>query len=370
MKKLILCLMLILPLPLTAIVGSVVSGQSLWWMVKRIGQTSDIIESKLDALKACEETVLTSANISGSTISITTPGTYQLGEDVTAGISIQASCVLLNLDNRIVTGNVVVEALNTDVTIENGTFIWVDEAAGANFVIIISSGCHRAVVRNVTIHSPAATTKAGGVGMVIGSGEDVQIIGCTIRGGDGAAATTGFAGGRGIQVNGTRTLIRDCIIYSGAGGNGTDSPDADGGDGGNAIHIEAATDVEIDGCIIMATGAGGDGDGAGTPGDGGDGIRVLSDCTDVAVHDCIIRDTGAAGTGGSGGSPVGGKAIFDSVTTVGSLSVFLRNFAHNIANSIKYDFQAGGIENGTLVANPPDNTVLSEPNQFVNAYMS
>ncbi len=369
MKKIILLTTFFLSSPLGAIVGSVLPGQSLWWMVKRIGQTSDIIESKLDALKACEETVLTSADISSGSITIAMPGTYRLGEDVTTTISIEASCILLNLDNRIVTGSLLI-AGKTDVTIENGTVIW-NESSGQNFCIIISGPSHRAVVRNVTIHSPAATTKAGGVGILISGAEDVRILGCTIRGGDGADAATGFAGGRGIQVNGTRTLIRDCIIYSGSGGNGTDSPDADGGDGGNAIHIEAATDVEIDGCIIMATGVGGDGVGTGTPGDGGNGIRVLSDCTDVAVHDCIIRNTGAAGIVGSGGSPVAGKAIFDSVTTLGSLSVFLRNFAHNIANTLKYNFQGDvGAEKGTLVASPPGNTFLLDRNQFVNAYMS
>ena len=67
--------------------------------------------------------------------------------------------------------------------------------------------------------------------------------------------------------------------------------------------------------------------------------------------DCIIRNTGVAVIGGSGGSPVAGKAIFDSVITAGSLSVFLRNFAHNIAN-------------------PPDNAFLLDLNQFANAYMS
>ena len=131
--------------------------------------------------------------------------------------------------------------------------------------------------------------------------------------------------------------------------------------------MEAATDVEIDGCIIMATGVGGDGDTS--RGDGGNGIRVISSCVDVAIHDCIIRNTGDRG-GGLAPGGVAGKAIFDSVTTVGSLSVFLRNFAHNIANALKYDFQGGGIENGTLVTNPPDNTFRSEKNQFTNAYMS
>jgi len=66
--------------------------------------------------------------------------------------------------------------------------------------------------------------------------------------------------------------------------------------------------------------------------------------------DCIICNTGVAVIGGSGGSPVAGKAIFDSVLSAGSLSVFLRNFALNIANT-------------------PDNTFLLGRNQFTNAYM-
>jgi len=359
MKKLLLCMVLTLPLPLSAIVGSVVSGQSLWWMVKRIGQTSDIIESKLDALKACEETVLTSADISGGIIAISTPGTYRLGEDVTAGISIQAPCVLLDLNNRIVTGTILMGLPVDNITITDGVVL--GDVRVTDFV-------SRFTIQGVTI----GFSDPGSTSPLFLTGSNLQIINCTIKSADGAANPNGDDSGHGIELVGTfTTVIRDCIIYSGAGGNGTGPTNADGGDAGNGIHVNDATDLEIDGCTIMTTGAGGDGLGTGTPGDGGNGIRVLSNCTDVAVHDCIIRNTGAAGTGGSGGSPVAGKAIFDSVTTSGSLSVFLRNFAHNIANTLKYNFQGDvGAEKGTLVANPPDNTFLLDRNQFVNAYMS
>jgi hypothetical protein len=366
MKKVILCIALSLSSPLSAIVGSVLSGQSLWWMVKRIGQTSDIIQSKLDALKACEETVLTSADISGGFIIISAPATYRLGEDVAADISIDSSRVFLDLNNRIVTGGVTIQDANTDVSVVNG-FIHNVPASSLVQGFFIGSNVERALVEKLTVTvDDSAVGIAGRPGIYLSVATDVQIIGCTIRGGGGGAGSPGSLGGHGIHVNSTRTLIRDCIIYS--SGSGGDSSSGNGGNAGNGIHVDGATDVEIDGCTIMATGTGGNGAGGGNGGNGGDGIRVLSNCTDVAVHDCIIRNTGAGGTGSVAGTD--GKAIFDSVITAGSLSVFLRNFAHNIANTIKYDFQAGGIEKGTLVANPPDNTALSEPNQFVNAYMS
>jgi len=365
MKKLILCVLFSLSFPLDAIVGSVFPGQSLWRMVKQIGQTSDIIESKLDALKACEETIITSADISGGTITISNPGTYRLGEDVTATISIQSSCVLLDLNNRILTGNIVVTASNINVTIENGTVIGTDNTG-------ISLDGFSQIVRNVIVHMNAQAASAGRDAILVNGVDDALIIGCTVRGGNGGTlgGGAGASGGSGIVLSSAkRCVVRDCIVYSGSGGNAA-LGGGSGGDAGHGIDVGgSSSDVEIDGCIIMATGAGGDNSVSGTNGDGGHGIRVANTCADVAVHDCIIRNTGAGGTG-LGLPATKGKAIFDSVTTAGSLSVFLRNFAHNIANTIKYDFQNEGTEKGTQVANPPDNTVLSEPNQFVNAYMS
>ncbi len=369
MKKIILYLLLLLSPSLSALVGPIVPGQSLWWVTKRIGTTSDIIESKLDALTACEEALLDSSDISGGTITLATAGVYRLAEDVTVNIVISAGFVFLNLNSRRVIGTIAISG--SFVLVENGFVLppspQTDPPAAITIDALTSS-----MVKNVTIECEASTADlAGRDGIEVedsgGSGNfDNQIIGCTVRAGAGSG---GARGGHGIVVKDavTRTAIQDCIIFSGAGGESSFGG-APGGDGGNGIHIVDASDAEIDGCTIMETGAGGANTGGGAGGNGGHGIRVMSGSTDVAVHDSIIRTTGGGGTGPPDGQ--GGKAVDDDVTDSGEESVFLRNFAHNISNQIKYDLQATNTEQGTVVGQPPGNTVLADGNQFVNAYMT
>ncbi len=116
---------------------------------------------------------------------------------------------------------------------------------------------------------------------------------------------------------------------------------------------------------MLETGDGGAGGVSGTGGNGGNGMFVESTALDVAIRNSSMRNTGAGGTGSTAGA--GGKAIEDDVTTVANLSMIYANFAHNIANTIKFDLQGTGLEQGIAIANPPTSTVV---NSFANIFVS
>ena len=367
MKKIIVFIVLVSFSPICAVVGSIVSGQSLWWITQRIGQTADIIESKIDALSVCAQTSLSSDDISVNNIAITSPGAYCLSEDVlvSSGITIRASCVFLDLNNRRVDGFISVENSVSDVTVTRG-FVFTN-FAGSTFGIVVASGCSNVLISDITVKDTAESNEDGANGIVL-NGSKIQVLNCTIQGGDGAG-TGGFEGGNGIDMDGDSIVIRDCIISSGAGGESNNIGVA-GGAAGNGINVfgTGAADIEIDRCLIYQTAAGGNNTAGGTGGAGGHGIAISADPNNVAVHDCVIRNTGAGGTGG-GGNGADGKAVEDLKPAGTGESFVWRNVAHNIANAVKYDLQAGGTEDGVFMAYPPPNSTIIG-NQFVNFFYS
>jgi hypothetical protein len=369
MKKIIIVIVLIHFSPICPEVGSIVAGQSLWWISQRIGQTADIIESKIDALAACPQTSLSFDDIVGDQIVIDAPGIYCLSEDllVSSGISIQASCVFLDLNNRRVDGFIQVENSVSDVVVTRG-FVFANFAA-STLGISVASGCSNILFSDLTVKDTAASNSNGATGMVL-SGSKIQVLNCTIQGGD-AAGTSAFVGGNGITIDGDTIIIRDCVVSSGAGGDIND-PTGTAGAAGHGINITGAgaVDIEIDRCLMYGTGAGGNNTNGvgGTGGAGGHGIAISADPTDVAVHDCVIRNTGAGGTGVDANG-AGGKAVEDLKPAGAAESIIYRNVAHNIANTVKYDLQAGGIESGVFMPNPPPNTTTIG-NQFVNLFYS
>ena len=185
-------------------VGRVVSGQPLWGITKRIGETVDVIESKVcnletdisvlgetlcskiediestvDSLTACGPTVLSSADIVGGTITLSVAGNYCLSEDVTTDISIIEACVALDLNKRCVTG--VVSISSDDVELRGG---------------------------NIT---PAAPTSAPAAGITITSASDrAKISDVLIICAD--TATDGVVGRVGIEVHGNDTQIFDVTV--------------------------------------------------------------------------------------------------------------------------------------------------------------
>jgi len=345
--------------PLCATVAPIVSGQSLWWIAKRIGLAIDSIESKVDLIDtstttaACGVVELSQSDVSGGTLSITTPGSYCLTEDITAIVSIRSSCVLLDMNGRCVTGRISISSLGSInfVVIKNG-FVNAPGASGADISagITVAGVVSKLFINNVTVEcddssagggiagrdaievagddiqiqnciltagaggSSTGTAGVGGDGITLTStASEVVIAGCIIRGGDGGDETSGGgtagAGGHGISIVGpTDVVIEQCTVLKAGDGGVAIAPN--GGDGGHGIaFITSQSDnVFIKNCTIQKSGAGGNATQFG--GDGGHGISVASvSNTKVAVSNCMISDTGVGGNGGTTGGN-GGNGVF------------------------------------------------------------
>ncbi len=321
----------------------------------RVESKIDIIDQELSILDATINngtTFLTSADIVSGNIDLANPGNYTLAAALTTDVTITAGCVTLDLNDLCLTGTILISSDNA--TIKNGTLL---PPAGAGGGTAITAASDRTRISNITIRgADAGLSEQGKDGIEI-AGNDWIVENCTIITGAGDGA---FRGGHGISLfaAANNILIRNCLISTGDGGDS-----ATAGDGGNGVNVNGSTDVEIADCTIFKTGAGGNG--AGAEGDGGDGIFIDSSSTDVSVHNCIIRNTGAAGTGGPA-SGVDGKAIDDNVVAGPAASVVFGNFAHNIANTIRFDLLASGIEKGFALANPPSSTAVSV---YANVYV-
>ena len=339
---------------LDIIEGVVVSNDS---MLDVMDSKLDIIDQELSILDLSINsgtTFLTSADIVGGNIDLASSGNYAFAEELTTDMTITASCITLDLNDLCMTGTMIISGDN--VTVKNGTLL---PPAGAGGGTAITAVSNRTKISNLTIRGTDAVVggQAGKDGIEV-AGNDWLVENCTIITGAGSGASA--RGGHGISLlaAANNILIRNCLISTGDGG----SADP-GSDGGNGINVNGSTDVEIADCTIFKTGAGGT-SGASTGGDGGQGIFIDNSSTDISVHNCIIRNTGAGGGGAPAG--VGGKAIDDNVAVGAAESIIFGNFAHNIANALKYDLQAGGVETGFALSNPPSSTAVSV---YANVYI-
>lgn len=328
---------------LSAVVGDMPSGQSLWWMTKRIGLSADIIESKVDALDLSEGTGIETADFSGTTtLTLSESGNYCLEEDITGDLFITGTGVALDLNGHCLTG--IIKAFSdtpgetiADIVIENGFITAPAPAAPPSDTIpdaaITFTQAQRGMVRDVFIECADSPGEiAGRIGIEI-VGDDVQILGCKIATGAAGVGNPPANGGDGILVtSGSRdTIIRNCIILSTGNGSGAVfiSGAEDGGDGGHGVHVNGAIDTVIEECLIRNTGNGGSQVNNGTEGDGGDGIRITADSQNTLVHDCTLRNMGSTPNAG-GTRGLHGTAIRDLVTDTSSLSAIYRNVAHNL----------------------------------------
>ena len=331
----------------------VVSNDS---MLDILDSKLDVIDQELSVLDASLNsgtTILTSADVVSGNIDISASGNYMLGEAFTSDITITGGCVTLDFNDLCLTGTIVISSDN--VTIKDGTLLLQDAGLPSGSLISVSSASDRTRITNLTMQSVNSLGASKG-GIEI-AGNDWIVENCTIITGNADGANSA---GHGINLlaAANNILIRNCLISTGNGGTSTNA-----GDGGNGINVNGATDVEIADCTIFKTGAGGSG--GSSDGSGGDGIFIASTSTDISVHNCIIRNTGAAGTGGGGGG-VAGKAIDDDVAADAAASIIFGNFAHNIANAIRFDLQATGVEQGFDVSNPPTSTAVSV---YANVFM-
>jgi len=438
--SLLLSLLMVGVPPLCATVAPIVSGQSLWWIVKRIGLAVDSIESKVDLIDtsttgaACGVVELSQSTVSGGTLAITTPGSYCLKEDITADVTISTSCVLLDMNGRCVTGTITISSGSYSV-IKNGFVNPPIPSSTPTAGIDVVAGVTQLCIDNVTVECADSGAGGGIAGRdaVEVAGNNVQIQQCTlIAGAGGSSAGIAGVGGDAILTSTVSDLvITGCVVIGGDGGDETSNVSA--GDGGHGISLMDSTDVIVDDCIVFRTGNGGAG-ASGIPGNGGHGIALngtinaniaIKNCiiqklgdggntvgaglhggngghgisvaagtsTQVAISNCIISDTGLRGTGeidGDGGNgvligssnvdiavhhctisntgfgTVEGKAVDDNVAAGANASKVYANFAHDIANAIKFDLQASGIEGGFELSNPPSSTAV---NVYANVFI-
>lgn len=362
-------------------VGDVVPGTSLWCIEKRIANTTDIIESQLDillsdtfVLSPCQATPVTAANIVAGVITLTASGNYCLAQDVTADIVINGDCISFDLNNRCVTGTITISS--DDVELFSGNVKPASPTtapAAATPALTIASSAARVTVSTLVIeNADSGGTGINGRNGAEIDGDDIIFRNSTVLAGSASPGTTGGAGGAGITIGTTanNVIINNILIASGNGGNSTANAVA-GGNAGDGIDVlGAATETEVNNCTILSTGHGGNGTGTGNPngGNGGNGIFIASTAIDTVVRGCTIRNTGTGGLpNGTGTNGIDGKAALDLVVIVANLSFFYQNFAHNIANSIKFDLQGTGLEQGVAIANPPTATVV---NPYANVFIS
>jgi parallel beta-helix repeat protein len=328
-----------------------------------IKQNLNKTEIIIDSL-ACGATPITAEDAFGGSVAINESGNYCLATDITADISITATCVSLDLNNRCLTGTIAISQVD-DIVVKNGFILppVPDEAPEAG--IMIDALCNNVVIENmiITCANTAISLIDGRSGISTG-GNDVQIINCTVKSGN---AGDEAVGGDGIIVaeDATRTLIKDCVIL--ATGNGGTGGGAGGGRGGHGISVGLNAIVsltEIINCIVFSTGNGGT-DPVTTGGDAGHAIFIGATAVDTSVRNCTLRNTGTGGAGTPSG--LDGRAVQDLQTTAANFSMIYSNFAHNIANSVKYNIQNTGVESGVLTPNPPTSTVI---NPLANVYAS
>lgn len=381
-KFFLFCFFLIIPSYVAAVVGTITSGQSLWWMTKRIGQSTVPIESCVDELGVGNETVLTSADVSiTGTITILDSGNYCVSEDLTADVAITGTGVALDLNGHCINGIIRVQPASagsssiTDIIITNG-FVNAPAPPGnitgsvitPDAAITLGVRVQRAFVTDITIDCVDSSVNiAGRVGIEI-EGDEVQVSRCTITSGNAterAAATTGQgpSGGDGILVTSDAkdVVIRKCIVMATGQGSNVEVPGTAGvgGDGGHGFHVNGADNTEIAFCTVMSTGIGNkgsDGSGSANAGDGGDGIRIESSSLDTLVHDCVLRNMGAKGAASGGANGIG---IRDVVVDASFLSAIYRNLVYSSTYILR------GAVGGFGVDNPPQSSAIVN-NDFVN----
>jgi len=368
---------LLLLLSLLAANPQVESIKALW---------GDIVESKLDSI----DTIVADENsrldviearideitpmlLNSGNLSISSSGNYLLEEDVTGDITISSGTpdVTIDLNNHSVTG--VLTIIGNRCKVHNGSIFPPAPTSGTTVGILIHVVSNRVVVKDLLIvcADSAGTAVRGREGIRI-DGQYAIIENCVIVSGSASdgdgATTTGAEGGEGIhaRTSALYPLIKNCVISTGNGGSALGAGGT-GGQGGTGIFCDRSDYVEIIGCTILGTGYGGDGDaGSGTGGAGGTGILISTLNLDVSVRDCVIKNTGQGGAGATPGA--GGQGIHNQTTAAADKSIVLSNKAHNIANTINFNLNNVGTEQGVQInPYPPTTTAI---NAYANTYVS
>ena len=166
----------------------------------------DVIDTKVGVLGP---TFLTSSLISTGSIVLSTAGNYAMGEDLTADIEITASSISLDLNNRALTGMIIIDggvADITDIELCNGFILPPAPFSTLIAGITVDNGVSRVNIFDIIMEcdSTTASAIAGRTGMEI-AGDEVNITNCHITAGAAGNATSGagFDGGDGIELTST-----------------------------------------------------------------------------------------------------------------------------------------------------------------------
>lgn len=353
---------------LSATVAPILQGQSLWWIVKRIGLAVDTIESKVDLIDtsttgaACGIVELDSMSVSGGLLTISDAGSYCLKEDITANVTISTSCVQLDMNGRCITGTITVGAGGSEqyIVVKNGFVTPAAPTGAGTKAIDVQAGTSQIFIENVVIECTDSAALGGVEGRdgIEVAGADVQIKNCTITAGAGGsdAGGTGGAGGDSIEIvtGASGVVISNAVLI---GGDGGDESSGTAGAGGHGIAITDADDVVFEACMVFRAGIGGAATAGGTAGDGGHGIAFITTASNnIFVKDCTIQKSGDGGTatgGGNGGD--GGDGV--SVASVSNTKVA-------VSNCIISDTGAGG--NGTTGGNGGSGVFIGSSNTDIS----
>jgi parallel beta-helix repeat protein len=270
--------------------------------------------SQLVNLSICSPIPLTQP-ASENFINLLTTANYCFATDIAATVSLQAPNINLCLNNRTLTGRLIIDAANAVIT--NGTIYAPDP---------YSYDCD----------SPAISISSRG------TGASIKNIAVTCQNSSGTVA-----GRTGIKIGASNASIENCSIQSGSAGTGKP--------GGHGIEIlSGCQSAHIRTTDIIGTGAG-----INQP--GGNGIQLDSGCANVEIRNCTFMSTG------TGNSETGSLAIYDNhaASTANYTSAIWDNFAYCTSNVPPYAIRnkgSAGVSQGV-------NIISGTPGNYANAYV-
>jgi hypothetical protein len=236
---------------------------------------------------ACQQTQLTAPT------TIASAGNYCMNGDLSGDVTISASDVTINMNGYSLDGSIVISGGIQNIVIQDG-FIAPSIASGS-FAIDNSLGAPYVTFQNLNIAPIAA-----GVGGITSSGANIIIQNCIITPSAGATNATGVN----IGFSSSNVIIKNNTI---SGANNSS------GNGGDAINLNNAQNVQAVQCIIPATGN------AGGSGSGGNALNQVG--SNSQIVDCIIKSTGA----GAGAGILGGRGGIGISISAGTSKALIRN---------------------------------------------
>jgi len=321
-----------------------------------------------------------------SSLIINASGNYCLSQDITGNISITASDVTIDLNNRSLFGTIDVATGLTNINIQNGYVAPNSDITDATHAAIkINSGAD-IKINQCFILCAMNNFGVNGRGGIDNAASNVIIEDCLIQAGvGGSSLSTAGSGGIGINNTGNFVKITESTIRGGNGGKGADgaAPPSNSGQNGNPGGNAGSGGIGINNfgsnvCIIdckIQSGFGnsggngssgadninnaGNGASAGSGGNGGQAVYTNNANVLIIENQIVAGIGGAGGKGGNGGfAAIGGAGGNAGNGGAGGIGIFLDTNSSS-AQIIRSKILAA---NGGLAGDGGD----SEPNSSVN----